>query len=249
MLLESAKDERLHFRLEVADLQKDATESMANICTKWKRHQGLSRAEWMFLAQYVQIGCEETSENPDLPLRESYTVLLGATFAVRSLRTDRGIELDRYYLGNLMPYHDAALNERRLDPDVVPQTVQGLIHGLRTAPSTSKPTFAGRNFYEALRDETLPNMIALSEKLTPYIPVLFRLGARGHWIREHRPVRARRERLRRNRVTAHPRRCSARHTAFFASNWARDSSGVKPSPRSNSASPRSIFSLIAPLFS
>ena len=55
------------------------------------------------------------------------------------------------------------------------------------------------------------------------------------------------ERLRRNRVTAQPR--SARHAAFFASNWARDSSGVKPSPRSNWASPRSIFSLIAPLFS
>src|SRR5438309_10680871 len=72
MLLESAKDDRLDFRLEVADLQKDATESMANIRTKWKRHQGLSRAEWIFLAQYIQIGCEETSESPDLPLRESY---------------------------------------------------------------------------------------------------------------------------------------------------------------------------------
>ncbi len=195
ILLESAKGERLDFRLEVADLQKDATESMASICTKWKRDQGLSRAEWIFLAQYVQIGCEETSENPDLPLRESYALLLEATLAVRSLRTDRGIELDRYYLGNLMPYYDAALNERRLDPDVVPQTVQGLIHGLRTAPSTSKPTFAGRNFYVALRDETLPNMVALSKKLTPYMPVLFRLGARGHWIREHRPARAKREEL------------------------------------------------------
>jgi hypothetical protein len=195
MLLESAKDERLDFRLEVADLQKDATESMASIRTKWKRHQGLSRAEWIFLAQYIQTGCEETSESPDLPLRESYALLLEATLAVRSLRADRGIELDRYYLGNLMPYYDAALNERRLDPDVVPKTVESLIQGLRTASSTPKPTFAGRNFYVALRDETLPNMVALSETLTPYMPVLFRLAARGHWIRERRPVRARREEL------------------------------------------------------
>src|SRR5439155_1604172 len=56
MLLESPKDDRLDFRLEVADLQKDATESMANIRTKWKRHQGISRAEWIFVAQY---GCTE----------------------------------------------------------------------------------------------------------------------------------------------------------------------------------------------
>src|ERR1700686_4029701 len=58
MLLESPKDDRLDFRLEVADLQKDATVSMASIRGKWKRHQGLSRAEWIFLAQYIQTGCQ-----------------------------------------------------------------------------------------------------------------------------------------------------------------------------------------------
>ncbi len=195
LLLESAKDERLDFRLEVADLQKDATESLANICGKWKHHQHLSRAEWIFLAQYIQIGCEETSESLDLPLPESFASLLGATLAVRSLRADRGIELDRYYLGNLMPYYDAALNERRIDPDVVPQTVQSLIQELRTRTNTPKPVFAGRNFYVALRDETLPNIVALSEKLMPYMPQLLRLATRGHWIRERRPARARREEL------------------------------------------------------
>jgi len=195
LLLESAKDERLDFRLEVADLQKDATESMANIRTKWKSGHDLSRAEWIFLAQYIQVGCEEISERPDLPLRESYAVLLEATLAVRSLRIDRGIELDRYYLGNLKQFYEAALNERRIDPDLVPQTVESLIHELRAAPGKPRPVFAGRNFYVALRDESLPNMTALSEKLIAHMPVLFRLGARGHWIRERRPVRARREEL------------------------------------------------------
>jgi hypothetical protein len=195
MLLESAKDDRLDYRLEMADLQRDATDAMANIRTKWKRQQGVSRAEWIFLAQYIQIGCEETSEDPDLPSRESYAALLEATLAVRSLRADRGVELDRYYLGNLAPREETALNERRLDSDVVPRIVGSLIQELRTAPSTPKPTFSGRNFYVALRDETLPNIVALNETLMLYMPTLFRLGARGHWIREHRPVRAQREEL------------------------------------------------------
>ena len=41
------------------------------------------------------------------------------------------------------------------------------------------------------------------------------------------------DRLRLNGITAHARRCWARRLTFFASNCARDSSGVKPSPRSN----------------
>lgn len=44
-------------------------------------------------ARYIQIGCEETSENPDVPLRESYALLLEAPLAVRSLRAGRGVEL------------------------------------------------------------------------------------------------------------------------------------------------------------
>jgi hypothetical protein len=34
--------------------------------------------------------------------------------------------------------------------------------------------------------------MALNRALEPFLPTLFRLAARGHWIREHRPVRARR---------------------------------------------------------
>jgi hypothetical protein len=36
--------------------------------------------------------------------------------AIRGLRADRGIGLDRYYLENLGAPADAAFNERQLDP-------------------------------------------------------------------------------------------------------------------------------------
>ena len=56
MVLESAKDDRLDHRLEGASLQGYATESLWSIRQKWEQQQGLSHAEWLFLARSVQVG-------------------------------------------------------------------------------------------------------------------------------------------------------------------------------------------------
>jgi hypothetical protein len=54
------------------------------------------------------------------------------------------------------------------------------VQQLRESASTSRPTFAGRNFYVAIRDEELPDIVALNGVLRPHMETLFRLGARGH---------------------------------------------------------------------
>jgi hypothetical protein len=189
MLLESAKDDRLDHRLEVADLQLSTAESLWNIRRKWEQTQGLSHAEWLFLAQYIQVGCEELAEDPEHPKPESFSQVLEAFLAVRALRVDRGVELDRYYLGNLGLTDGATLNQRQLDPEVVPKVTGSLIHELRQSQQAPKPVFCARNFYVALRDETLPGVAAINDALSPYLPTLFRLAARGHWLRERKPVR------------------------------------------------------------
>jgi hypothetical protein len=189
ILLESAKDDRLDYRLEVADLQATATESLCAIRRKWGVKQPLSRAEWVFLAQYIQVAAESVSENPHMPPAESFAVLLEASLAVRRLRSGREAGLDRYYLGNLGNENWPALNERQFDPDRVPQVVGSWIERLRSGANPSKPVFAGRNFYVALRDEELPDLVALNQALEPYTAALVRLAARGHWIRERRPAR------------------------------------------------------------
>lgn len=194
MLLESAKDDRLDFRLEVAELQRSATKSMWEIRRKWERKQDLSRAEWIFLSQYIQVACEELSQDPAMPPASSFAILLEAVLAVRGLRGDRGVELDRYYLGNLGTDNAAAFNDRQLDPDVVPRVVAKLVEQLRETPGAPKPSFAGRNFYVAIRDEELPDIVALNRALFSYMDTLFRLAARGHWMREHQPVRSLRDR-------------------------------------------------------
>jgi hypothetical protein len=186
MLLESARNDHLDHRLEVAEIQQSATEALSNIRRKWEQSHGLSQAEWVLIARYVQVGCEELSADPELPSSESFAQVLAAFLAVRALRCDRGIELDRYYLGNLGAA--TRTSERRLDPDVVPNLTENLIRELRLTARAPKPAFAGRNLYAALRDETLPGIVPINSALSPYLTTLFRLAARGHWLQERRPL-------------------------------------------------------------
>jgi hypothetical protein len=190
ILLESARNDRLDSRFEVADLQQDPTHALWAIRKKWKKRQALSRAEWILLAHYVQLACEGVSGNPAMPQASSFVVLLESLRMIRELRAGRGAGLDRFYLGNLGA-PDAALNDQRLDSDIVPDVIGKLVHELRECPHPSLPIFVGRNLYVALRDEVLPDLMALNRALEPHLDTLFRLAARGHWIRERRPVRLR----------------------------------------------------------
>jgi hypothetical protein len=52
-----------------------------------------------------------------------------------------------------------------------------------------RPIFAGRNLYVAIRDEKLSGAVALNATLKPFLPALFRLPARGHWLRKRQPIR------------------------------------------------------------
>ena len=89
LLLESARDDRLDFRLEVAELQQTPTESLLRIRRKWERRNPLARAEWIFLAKYIWVACEEISENPMMPDPSTLALVLEAFLAVRALRMDR----------------------------------------------------------------------------------------------------------------------------------------------------------------
>ena len=194
-LLESAKDDRLDFRLEVADLQRAATQSLWEIRRKWEQKYDLSRAEWIFLSQYIQIACEDAREDRSYPPPAAFCVVLEAALAVRKLRADRGVELDRYYLSNIGSQEEAVFNDRQLDPDLVPRVSERWLQQLRESSADRMPVFAGRNFYVSIRDEELPDIVALNRALLPYMETLFRLAARGHWMREKRPVISLREPL------------------------------------------------------
>ena len=167
LLLESAIADHLDDRLEVADLRMRPAEALWTIRHKWEQHQDLSRAEWIFLAQCVQTGCEELAQDPELPRPESFAQVLEAFLAVRRLRLEGGVELDRYYLGNLGWPGALALRQGQLDGDMVPQIVAALVRQLRESPAPLKPVFAGRTLHVALREERVDGIASLNQSLCP----------------------------------------------------------------------------------
>lgn len=189
LLLESAKSDRLDFRLEVAELQQSPTESLGQIRRKWQQHRVLSRAEWVLLAQYIRIACEELTGNPRLPGANSLAAVLEALLAVRTLRRDRGSDLDRHYLGLLASSEHVISNRRHSAPDVLPEVVSDLVRRLREPVHVKEAVLVGRAFFTALRDEVVGDALALDETLNPFMEQLFRMAARGHWVRHGRPVR------------------------------------------------------------
>jgi len=168
--------------------ERAATQSLATVRMKQRAGMDLSRAEWVFLAQYVQIACEDPPEHDTRPEAVEYVPLMEALLAVRSLRKGKDVDLDWYYLGNL-EVPETSFDEEKHDPNLVPQVVARIVQQLKESSTPRKPVFAGRNFYVALRDEELKNVPALNGALQPFLTPLFRLAARGHWIREQQPVR------------------------------------------------------------
>ena len=188
LLLESAIDDRLDERVVMADLRAHPTEALWSLRRKCEHGQDVSRAEWLFLANYLRTGCEDWAEDSAFPRPETFAQALEAFLAVRALRVERGTELDRYYLGNLGARESAPLKLLQIYADLVPKAVEALIDELRQSTFLRKPVFVGRCLFVALRDECLDGIAPLNQALHPYWSVLYGLAARGHYLREQRPV-------------------------------------------------------------
>jgi hypothetical protein len=188
MLLEQAKGNPLNDRFEVVELLRNPTETLLGIRAKWEQQRGLSRAEWIVLARYLEAACEGTYEESQFPRRESFVSLLEALLALLKIRAGESPDLDQYYLKKLRAC--AWADGRDSGVARVGGVVQSLIRELRETDSPVRPVFVGRALHAALRDERFSSVMAINEALTPFLPTLFRLAARGHWLKEHRPVRA-----------------------------------------------------------
>ena len=185
--LETAQDDNI----EASELLGRPTETLLGIRRKWERGQSLSRPEWQILGYYLQAGCESPTEEPELPTAESYAGLLEAFVAALALRAGgKNFELDHYYLGNLKL--NGMVSDGAVNVEAVIKAARLFIRKLNESSSTTRkpaPIFIGRNLYVVFRDERLKGIEALNEVLRPHLPVLFRIAARGHYLREGRPVR------------------------------------------------------------
>jgi hypothetical protein len=187
MLLEQAKGNPLDDRFEVVELLRNPTETLLGIRAKWEQQRGLSRAEWIVLARYLEVACEGTYEESQFPRRESFVDLLEALLALPKVRARESPGRDQYYLEKLRACGWA--DGRDSGVARVREVVQSVIRKLHEPESAVRPVLVGRTLHVAVRDEEFLGVMAINEALMPFLPTFFRLAARGHWLQEHRPVR------------------------------------------------------------
>ncbi len=191
-LLESAREDRL----EVVELLSQPTEALLEIRSKGETGHTISRAQWTALVYYVQQGSEAFSRNP--LSRESYIGILKAFESAYQLRAKPSgpdtAQNDEYYLGNL-PSECRPTGAKRPDkvtPETVRLTVAETARQLNNPATKLTPSLAARNLYVLLDEEKLGGATALNDALSAHWPVLWRVGARGHYFVTGAPIRDRR---------------------------------------------------------
>lgn len=185
-LLESARENRL----EVAELFADATATLAGARRKAEAGLSLSRAEWIVLAHYVQLGVE--SPLADLISPETMKGILRAFVAAYQVRRGKKASRDAHYLSNLpiLNKQGQPVVGSEAEGIEVTTAVERLIRKLELPKAEEVwPQFAARNLYEFLEDESF-GIEAMNQALKPYWPLLWRAAARGHYLVHGTPVRS-----------------------------------------------------------
>ena len=173
---------------ELFELMKKPTETLVAIRGKWEEKRSLSRPEWMALTYYVQTGCEGMGADSGPPSRESFVDLLEGLLALLKARTRASWSRDQCYLNEIGA--TGWTHDREFNAANVFEVLSALIHELRKPECPLRPAFSGRPLHVAVRADQFPSVASINEALTPFLPTLFRLAARGHWLLHHRPVRA-----------------------------------------------------------
>ena len=178
-LLEAAGDEHL----EAVDLYRTPTASLLAMRRKVEEQRSLSQAEWGLLAHYVQAGMEAALKCPISP--ESFAGVLEAFLALYPLRS-RDQKLNSYYLSNLSP---DSYEHRGSDDEAVVAAAEDTIRRVRESAKPYTPIYCARNLYVLLHQERFAGVEAIHAALSPYWPVLWRVAARGHYLRLKQPIR------------------------------------------------------------
>jgi hypothetical protein len=179
-----------------AELLTTPTESLYRIRRQWETEHRLSAAQWDVLAEYVRVGTEEDRHDPPadpaIPSRDSYVALLDAFSAAYEHRPNPLSRHTWTYLGNLgglstVPNGLADQSPDQQEELLLKQVAEGRQRLL--ADSWERPGNVGHCLSVALREEGIDSE-TLDRVMSPHWDVLWRLAARGHWIRHaHRPVR------------------------------------------------------------
>ena len=189
-LLESAKEDRL----ELVNLLSEPTDSLLKIRRKADSKLPLSQAEWALVAYYCQHGAELFAHTGQTEISyESLAGILEAFLAVYELvsKNRKKTPRDSYFLSNLpIDKRAEAKPAQEIGSNDVHRIVNRTIHILKNATEdTARPILAARSLYVLLDEERFSNMEKVNQALGPYWPILWRVCARGHYLRHGQSLR------------------------------------------------------------
>jgi hypothetical protein len=189
-LLESAKEERLEF----VNLLSEPTDSLVKIRGKADAKLPLSQAEWTLVAYYCQQGAELLAHTGQTEVSyESLAGILEAFLAVYGLvsKHRKRTPMAPFLLTNLPSEKQTeAKHSEEIASDDVRRAANRTIHMLKNATSeTPRPIHTVRLLYMILDNEKFLNIEKLNVALRPYWPILWRVCARGHYLRHGQPLR------------------------------------------------------------
>jgi len=153
----------------------------------------LSQAEWTLVAYYCQQGAELFAYTGQTDVSfESLAGILEAFFAVYGLvsKQRKRSPMAPYLLTNLPSERQTETKpSEEIANDDVRRAVNRTIHTLKNATSeTPRPIHTARLLYMILDNEKFLNIEKLNEALRPYWPILWRVCARGHYLRHGQPL-------------------------------------------------------------
>lgn len=189
-LLESAKEDRLEF----VNLLSEPTDSLVKIRGKVDAKLPLSHAEWTLVAYYCQQGAELFANTGQSEISyQSLAGILEAFLAVYGLvyKQRKKSPMAPYLLTNLPSEKETeAKQSEEIANDDVRRAVNRTIQKLKNATSdTPRPVHTARLLYMVLDNEKFLNVEKLNETLRPHWPILWRVCARGHYLRHGEPLR------------------------------------------------------------
>ena len=185
-LLESAREDRL----EVAEMLADPTVTLAGARRKAEAGLSLSRAEWIVVGHYVQLGVESPMADPISP--ETMRGILQVFLAAYQVRRGKKPSRDVHYLSNLpiLNQQGQAIVGTDAEGIDVRTAVERLIQRMDMPEAEEVwPQFIARNLYEFLEEEPF-GIEAMNQALKPHWETLWRAAARGHYLMRGSPVPA-----------------------------------------------------------
>lgn len=186
--------ESIQETIELLELRQNPTLALWGI--RQKEHLGnkLSRPEWLFLLEHVRIGLDEDmllppNSNIVFPTPESARCAIKVLQSLYSAASDiePDIQSDLYHLlGGRFEYEKplSTADKSAIIPSLIDRAVEPFI-----APDMGKnfPRIGAALLLVARNMQSTDN--ELHTLLSPHFPTLWKIAARGHFIRYQKPIR------------------------------------------------------------